>query len=260
MTYPFIGSDTPGCDQDGNLPDFRLELFNVNIENVLVVARNLRKKFPEYMILDEDDFVAIGLAALWECTGTHKPSGKSFWAYASTRVTGSILDKIREFDPIPRSSRRLINRVVARAEEMSQSLGRPVDRREAGLDLGLPVRSLFRLMRYSQITLVRLDAVLDGHTAGSMNKLRTCDSIADSNAVDPAFACLRNEKHERIRRYLAQLNNRNQFIIVQYFWKEKTLREIANSLGITESAVSLRIKHILRKLRTIISESTEGYG
>lgn len=56
-------------------------------------------------------------------------------------------------------------------------------------------------------------------------------------------------EHEDLRDAIAQMDKQDQWLIGQLFWEERTEREVAQKLGISQPAVSKRKRKVLGGLR-----------
>ena len=61
-------------------------------------------------------------------------------------------------------------------------------------------------------------------------------------------------RSERLRAALEQLSEVDRAIVTGRFWEGRRTTEIAESLGLTYSAVAVRLHRALRKLRPLIGE------
>ena len=72
-----------------------------------------------------DDVVSFGIEGLIDAIEKFHPNkGAKFESYALMRIRGSIIDKIRSSDWLPRTIRRKIKEVKIATENLKQKLGR----------------------------------------------------------------------------------------------------------------------------------------
>lgn len=81
---------------------------------------------------------------------------------------------------------------------------------------------------------------------------------ADENQ-DPEIVVLdqieKEEQRKKLYAAIKQLKPRYQFIIKEVYLEEKTQKEVAAKLGITEGTLSVTISRIMEKLKNIIKNS-----
>ena len=70
-----------------------------------------------------------------------------------------------------------------------------------------------------------------------------------SAASTPEVACARRERSELLLRAVRKLNDRDRILLALKFAGQRSNREAASILGISEAAVSMRLLRALRRLR-----------
>jgi RNA polymerase sigma factor (sigma-70 family) len=68
-------------------------------------------------------------------------------------------------------------------------------------------------------------------------------------ALNPAEYCLKKEQDELLRTAISHLNSRQRKIITSIFFEGKTQIELAEELGMTDTAMSHYVEYALAKLR-----------
>jgi len=70
------------------------------------IAGKMLLRIPQTPMIDEEDLVAAGELALWQCIERFDPtSGASFPTFAGNRIRGAMLDWVRQADWISRRGR-----------------------------------------------------------------------------------------------------------------------------------------------------------
>lgn len=62
------------------------------------------------------------------------------------------------------------------------------------------------------------------------------------------------ERNQKLNCAIKKLTSFQQFVIKQYFWEDKTFREIAKEKGVTHKAIHKSYELALKKLRKILDE------
>lgn len=76
--------------------------------------------------------------------------------------------------------------------------------------------------------------------------------------LTPAAAALQKEMAARIERAIANLDERDAEIIVMRHYEMLTNQEVALALGLTEPAASMRYLRAIRRLKSVIHESSQS--
>ena len=90
---------------------------------------------------------------------------------------------------------------------------------------------------------------------GAEESYRLGDTIADKGQADPLSSTLAVEEAKLLKEHLRLLPPREQQIIKMYYFKELTFKEIAKTLGLTESRISQLHTTIKNKLKQLMIES-----
>ena len=92
------------------------------------IAFKFKNCFPSFY--DHEDVVGVAVKSLVSCVDSFDESkGKSFGAYSSIRINGSLIDEIRKNDQLSRSSRADFNLLHSTTLKMEKQLKRkPTDK------------------------------------------------------------------------------------------------------------------------------------
>ena len=86
---------------------------------VKYIAHRIAMRLPPQ--IDIDDLINSGVLGLMDAIEKFDPSKEvKFKTYAEIRVKGAILDELRSMDWIPRSIRKVINKLVNAYHELEQ--------------------------------------------------------------------------------------------------------------------------------------------
>ena len=209
------------------------------------IAKRVIKRLPSYV--DLDDLIHIGTLGLIEAIDRFSPSRTpSFQSYARMRIQGAIYDQLRQHDWVPRSVCDRSKLLKQARSELTKKLGRNPDDSEVAESLGVTLERYQTMVQRSDIQKVL------SMEEGAEEHQRLGDIIPDAGA-DPLKSALRTEQKKLIHAVIDSLPEREQQIISMYYFNEKTFKDIAQTLGLTESRISqlhTSIKeHLLHKLR-----------
>src|SRR6266436_5926738 len=94
-----------------------------------------------------DDLVSTGVVGFLGALDTFDPRhGTDFSVYALTRIRGSMVDFVREIDPIGRVTRRKLREVERTLADLEQEMSRPPSDSEAAERLGISIDNYHELL------------------------------------------------------------------------------------------------------------------
>ncbi len=211
------------------------------------IAFRMAKRFPSH--IEVDDLIHIGTLGLIEAIDRYQPDKvPSFSTYARIRIQGSILDEMRQHDWVPRSVRDRSNKIMMAQKELKRRLNRNPSPAEVSEFLGVTIERYREMLKKSDIRIVL------SMEEGADEDYRLGDTIADKSQTDPLASTLAIEEAEILKELLHSLPPREQQIIKMYYFKELTFKDIAKTLGLTESRISQLHTTIKNKLKTLLSE------
>lgn len=212
------------------------------------VVNRIAVKYGPY--IDVDDLIGCGIFGLIDAIEKFDINkGVKFETYASFRIRGEIIDRIRDQDWIPRSLRTRSKEMEKALEELEAKLGRQVQDEELAAYMGITTKELHKLMEQTHsFTLLSLDDQLLGFVEDSQ--------VMAGNQRTPEDHAIAEELKRILSQAIEQLTEKEQKIISLYYFDELTLKEIGMILGISESRVSqlhsrslIKIKNKLKTVR-----------
>lgn len=240
------------CGQNGHHNDARYALFKEHISRVIATATALHQKLPANILLEEQDFIMIGLEALWDCTKGYDSSiNPNFWGYARSRVFGSMIDETRNFDPVSRSNRDILKKIECRKQQLEQEFQRDVSLEETCTILGINDEKTDELSEVSSISFVSLDSS-PWSNGDSEPDITLAEIIPDQNSTEQISVSDKNNISE-LDKLIQKLEVVDRSVIRLYFFSGLRLRDIASAMRLTEGRISQILKGALEKLRLMIS-------
>jgi RNA polymerase sigma factor for flagellar operon FliA len=213
---------------------------------VKTIALRLLRRLPDYIELEE--LTNIGIIGLIDAIGRFEPSkGVPFKSYAEIRIQGSMLDFLRKQDWVPRSVRRRSDQLETLRNGLQQKLGRKPHRLEIADAMNLNTESFDKFTRAALLQKqVSMDLPTGSNQSGCLGDFLKSDNIAADSLME------KQEMHRLIREAVVLLPEREQTVITMYYFQQKNLRQIGESLGVTESrACQLRGSGIRRLRRRV---------
>ncbi len=218
---------------------------------VRYLAQRLAFRLPPY--LDIEDLIHAGIIGLMDAIGKYNPAKETkFKTYAEFRIRGAMLDELRSLDWIPRSVREKIGLLQKTFGGLEKKLGRPPTGEEAASAMEMSQEQFDHFMFQAKAsTLLSLEDF--GFKEGEERNI--FEALADARAEDPLISLLSQDVREKLVKAIKQLPKKEQLVISLYYDEELTMKEIGQTLNITESRVcQLHSQAILRlkgKLKTV---------
>jgi len=232
----------------------RERLISENVHLVKIIAYQVAVNLPPH--IEVEDLISAGTIGLLEAIERFDASkGVQFNTYASIRIRGAIMDELRSMDWMTRSMRDKSNQIERAYGEVERRTGRTAEVEEVAGVLGISIDEFHALL--GQVSAL---SVLNLEDLGIRNRdegLNILDCIEDPEGKDPGHIARLNEIKMRIVEAVEGLPEKEQLIIVLYYYEDLTLKEIGKTLSITESRVcqlhSQTMHRLKARLRKYIS-------
>lgn len=173
-----------------------------------------------------------------------------FETYALIRIRGTILDRVRSEDFLPRSVRAKLKKIKQAQEELKQTLGRMPTTKEVADALDMEVDKVSQILAED----VTVFSIYDKQGT-SDESLEVIDTIQDSQGLTPYEVAEEKNVKQELERALKRLPERERNIMVLYYQENMTLKEIGQMLGMSESRVCQLHAQSIVKLKNILNEN-----
>lgn len=206
------------------------------VENLPLVGYLVSDLCARATHLSRDDLASAGAIALITAADAFKADlGVPFGAYARKRILGAFADEMRSADWATRTARRRIKETLAVQESLTAALGRVPSVEEIANTLGVDRQ-------------VATDALSDAARTLSSLDETTADFLASTLPL-PEESALETEKLGYLRGAVKALPEKMRYVIEQIYFEDRSVKEIAEELGTTHSAVSQQRAEGIRLLR-----------
>ncbi|MGH2346848.1 MAG: FliA/WhiG family RNA polymerase sigma factor [Chloroflexota bacterium] len=208
--------------------------------------------------LDAEDILGYGTMGLIDAVDRFDASrGVKFETYAVTRIRGYLLDQLRAHDWLPRTARGHVHTVQRVSEELESRLGRHPSRDELASETGLPPETCGQAMVDAGNRLLSLETALTAGADGDTPSL--VDRLEDKHDIGPALQAMRAELRDAVTLALYDLPERQRTVVGLRYGEERTFKEIADILNVSESrACQLHTQALNRMRRSLTAAGYDG--
>lgn len=229
----------------------RNELIVSELPHVQYLARRIHEHLPQHILLE--DLVHVGVLGLIDAASKYNPNkNASLKSFASFRIRGAILDSLRDLDWGTRRVRQKGRNVAESVTKLTNKLGRQPVEEEIAKDLDLEISELHTLLG-------RLNGL---NIVGQMGRTRFDDSESldfiesapDDKNEGPFELCLHSERRDFLTQAIETLSEKEQMVILLYYQKELSMREVGEIMDLVESRVSQIHSLAVKKLRVAIQK------
>lgn len=183
--------------------------------------------------LSREDLVSAGTIGLIKAARDYDPSKDAeFKTYAYIRVRGAVIDELRQWSFTPPSLSRQYDQAQDLAARFLEENGNPPTDEELADRMEIPLEKLYQMFET-----VRTRHFLSIHGLDD-EAPALGDCLADKGGAGPSSRIEKEELIEHLAEAIQNLPKKQRRIIVLYYHKELTMKQIAEVLDITESRVS----------------------
>lgn len=226
---------------------------------VKYVAGRVGISMPSF--IDFDDLVSYGIFGLIDAIEKYDPGTNiKFVTYAQTRIRGAILDRLRELDWAPRTVRSQAKQLDRILYDLEQRLGKAPSDEDVAKELGVTMEELEKIYNETKKSLVvSLDefAFAEDDSAASA-KHQTVENL---QARNPELDIEVEDVKRVLVEAIEKLTDQERTVVTLYYYRELTIREIAQIMNLSDSRVSqlhtrsiLRLRGRLSKLKDDLME------
>lgn len=210
------------------------------------VATRIKRRLPAHV--DVEDLIQTGMIGLLEASCRFDSSRQvEFSSYATTRITGAILDELRRADTCSRQDRKTGRAIENAKFSLRAATGYEPSSEEIAQAVGIG------LEEYEQAR-QRLESGQQSVSRQDENSSDGTDELYQLPAKDEsAFeVCSKRETAKVLRSYIDQLTPRLREVIKLYYFEDLQLKEIGRRLGVGEARVSQILKQASIELRQLM--------
>jgi RNA polymerase sigma factor for flagellar operon FliA len=202
------------------------------------VALHLKARIPAFMELDE--LIQVGMIGLLEASRAFDPAkGIEFENFAHSRVRGAMLDEVRRLSFLPRSAVAFNKEHNTTVHALAAELGRTPTQAEIAEYMGKDLEEFHKERgKAKRFETYSMEVVTE-----------EVMTIADDASQQPDVIVEEAQFMDAVTDAIAQLPEREQLVMQLYYVEEFNLKEIGETLGVSESRVSQILSSVVKKLR-----------
>lgn len=221
-------------------------LRNELVEHYLPLVKNAAERLLRTLpnSVELDDLMSAGLFGLMDAIERFDPTrGIKFSTFCGHRVRGAFLDQLRAEDWVPRLVRRRANGIAKERQRFAMLNGREPSHLELADQLDLDETKFWKEIQSADISTV---TSLSARIGGDDGDAEMADVISSPRSQEPLMAVGRSDMFDQLT---GSVSPRERMILVEYYERGLTLREIGEMLGLTESRVSQIHSNAMDSLR-----------
>lgn len=216
---------------------------------VKAIAVRVHENLPVHV--DLDDLVHAGILGLFDAVTKYNPDKKvAFSSYAKHRIKGAILDSLRQLDWASRDLRRRHKQVEAATRALAVALQRNPTEEEVASKLGVE-QSRWRQMMVD----LRNVGLISASSRGPEGDDLPPPEFPGHPDTQPDRMCAQEQLRSLLVNAMDALPDRYRKVVLLYYNKELTMKEIGGILGINESRVSQIHKSALEKMANALESN-----
>jgi RNA polymerase sigma factor for flagellar operon FliA len=225
--------------------DIRNRLIEHYLYLVRYNAERIGSKLPDEV--DVDDLMSAGIFGLVDAIDAFDlDRGVKFETYCAARIRGAILDELRNMDWVPRLVRHRAHKLAHATRTLEAELGRIPHDEEIARRLKISKPQFQKLLRDANaISLISLSRKYTD--PDSQREVFEIDVLPDDRSCDPVLEAQKQDVKELVTRGLSRAE---RLIVVLYYYEQMTMKQIGQTLDLSESRVSQMHSAILARLRS----------
>jgi len=203
-------------------------------------------KLPPH--LDPQDLMSAAAIGLIHAADRFDPSrGILFKTFAEQHVRGTIVDELRSYDVLSRSMREKYKRLERQIVITEHRLGRNPTSEEMAQALEISLEEYHNLLDDVHVfTFISLD---DSWSDDDGNSLCLADVLSEGEERNPQQQMIKMQLTETLGRAIDTLPEKERMVVTLYYNEELNLKEIGETLGVTESRISQILSQAMVRLR-----------
>lgn len=235
------------CDDTGSVPLSRDELIVKHMPMVRYLVARISPQLPPH--LDQQDLMSAAMIGLIHAADRFDPNrGVQFKTFAEQHVRGTIIDELRSYDVLSRTMRDKYKRLSRQLVSLEHRLGRNPTSEEVAEALGIGLDDYYALLEdVHSYSFISLDDSWDDDDG---NTLCLADVLSEREAKNPQQQVMMMQLAEELGRAIDALPEKDRLVVTLYYKEDLNLKEIGETMGLTESRISQILSQAMVRLRS----------
>ena len=198
--------------------------------------------------LDSQDLMSAAVIGLINAADRFDPTrGVLFKTFAEQHVRGTILDELRSYDVLSRATREKYKRLEREVVNLEHRLGRNPTAEEVANALNIGLNDYYEMLDAIHVfTFISLD---DNWEDEDGNSLCLADVLSESEGKNPQQQVMMKQLAEALGLAIETLPEKERLAVTLYYSEDLNLKEIGETLGLTESRISQLLSQAMVRLR-----------
>ncbi len=228
----------------------RERLILLHLPQVRLIARSIHERLPPDSVSLED-LVSSGTLGLIAAIDRFDPSQNvKLKTYAERKIRGAILDSLRELDWAPRTQRHKSKKIQGAIAAVEQRVQRAPAEEEIAAELDLTLEEY----RGWLLDLRGLHLATQRTARGSEPGQDPLRTVAADQDETPSRILERAELKRLVSTGVQRMPRIERTVLTLYYFQERSMREIAETLELHESRVSQLKCQAIPRLRSYIEK------
>lgn len=220
---------------------------------VKYIVGRMRVNLPS--TISTEDLAGYGVEGLINAIDRYaNDKGTKFETYAITRIRGTIIDKIRSQDWVPRGVRKRYKDIQQASQVLQDKLGRQPTHQEIADEMSLPLEKVEEaIVEMSKNSLMSLY----DKKGSSEDSVEVIDTIKDESKEEPLEKLEKQDVKKELQQALSRLPEREKMILTLYYHENMTLKEIGEAINVSESRVCQLHAQAIVKLKNLLNSNNQ---
>lgn len=232
------------------------QLVEDHLHVVQHVVNQVSARYPRHV--DREELWNAGALGLVDAARRYDPeAGTPFTRYAMIRIRGAIIDSTRSRDWATRALRRGMRDVRQAEERFAHTNGREASNDELAEQLGIDVE---RLESYRAAAVTACLLHLDQRVGSPDTDDTTLADLLEEHDREalPEETLEQRELIGTLRAAVTHLPDAQRRVIERYYFQGDYLKDIADTMGVTEARVSQIRSEALNAVRAFFATGFDG--
>lgn len=200
-------------------------------EHVYLVNNIVYSKFNYSLAsIDKDDLIGAGIIGLVEAVDRYDEAKGNLKSFLNLRIQGAILDYLRSIDHLKRKSRQQVKQLTQTIQDLEAKLGRLPYDEEIATTMNISIEKLYEIQRYTSISFMSMNLMMDesGEEYGS---------IIPDETSNPEQDTIKQINYQVLKETISTLPEKEKIILGLYYFKQLSMKKIAEVLNVSESRI-----------------------